>query len=175
LVVGADENTKVALFWATAGVWSAGEGRIIRPGGDRLLYLPERPYLPAATLRELLVPGGREKPPSDSDIMAALARLGIDHLAKRAKGLDAEEHWSSALSLGEQQLVSVARLLIAAPQFAFLQRVGTTLAPAQVADVLRALTEHGITYVAFEADHSRDAYDAVLTLGADGAWTWSPS
>ena len=175
LVVGPDETAKVALFWATAGVWSAGEGRIIRPGGDRILYLPERPYLPAATLRELLAPSGRETPPSDPDIMAALARLHIDHLARRANGLDAEEHWSSALSLGEQQLVSVARLLIAAPQFAFLHRVGTTLAADQVADVLRALTEYGITYVAFEADPSREAYDAVLTLGADGAWTWVPS
>jgi putative ATP-binding cassette transporter len=147
---------------------SAGEGRIFRPGETGLPGAPESGGGDAAARAER-----RERRPIRTT--AALARLHIDHLAKRANGFDAEEHWSSALSLGEQQLVSVARLLLAAPQFAFLHRVGTTLAADQVADVLRALTEYGITYVAFEADHSREAYDAVLTLGADGAWTWAPS
>jgi putative ATP-binding cassette transporter len=176
LVVGPDEPAKLALLWATAGVWDAGEGRVTRPGAGRIMYLPERPYLPAGTLRELLAPAGRDTPLDDQEIMSALGRLHVEHVATRAGGLDREEHWSAALSLGEQQLVCVCRLLLAAPQFAFLHRLGATLSAEQVADVLRALAERGITYVTFDAEgHARDRYDAVLALAADGGWTWTPS
>lgn len=175
LVVGPDEPAKTALLWATAGVWEAGEGRVTRPGTGRVMYLPERPYLPAGTLRELLVPVGRDASLSDQDIMGALHRLHIEHAAARTGGLDAEEHWGAHLSLGEQQLVCAARLLLASPQFAFLHRIGTTLSPDQVGDILRALTEYGITYVNFAPDDdARDHYDAVLALAADGGWTWTP-
>lgn len=173
LVVGPDETAKLALLWATAGVWDAGEGHVTRPGAGRVMYLPERPYLPAGTLRELLAPSGRAAPCADADIMIALRRLQIEHLA--ARGLDAEEHWSAALSLGEQQLVCVSRLLLASPQFAFLHRIGTTLSADQVANVLGALSDYGITYVSFDTDdHGRDHYDAILALAADGGWTWTP-
>jgi putative ATP-binding cassette transporter len=175
LVVGPDEAAKIALLWATAGVWEAGEGRVARPGGGQVMYLAERPYLPAGTLRELLAPARRDAPCADEDIMRVLHRLHIERAAAQPGALDAEEHWGAVLSLGEQQLVCAARLLLAAPQFAFLYRIATTLGAEQVTDVLRALTEQGITYVHFGSDdRGGELYDAVLALAADGGWTWTP-
>src|SRR5206468_3790094 len=55
LIAGPNDAAKVALFRATAGIWENGSGRIVRPGLDAILFLPERPYLPPGTLRDVLV------------------------------------------------------------------------------------------------------------------------
>src|SRR5207253_2462138 len=59
LIAGPNDTAKVALFRATAGVWEHGSGRIVRPALDAILFLPERPYLPPGTLRDVLVRTGR--------------------------------------------------------------------------------------------------------------------
>src|SRR2546427_8113691 len=59
LIVGSNEAA-VALFRATAGIWEHGRGGIVRPGLDAMLFLPERPYLPPGTLRDVLVRTRRE-------------------------------------------------------------------------------------------------------------------
>ena len=41
------------LLRAVAGIWTNGAGRIIRPRLEDVLLLPERPYLPPGTLRQL--------------------------------------------------------------------------------------------------------------------------
>ena len=139
------------------------------------MVLPERPYLPLATLRELLTAAAKGSPASDEHVMAVLRQLHLEDAAARAGGLDVELAWDTMLSLGEQQLLSAARLVLAAPRFAFLHRIGTTLSAEQVDAVLDALGEHGITYVSFEPSaRLRDRHDAVLELAADGGWTWTP-
>jgi vitamin B12/bleomycin/antimicrobial peptide transport system ATP-binding/permease protein len=55
LVTGPNEAARVALFRATAGIWSRGEGRILRPPLDAIFFLPQQPYLTPGTLRHLLV------------------------------------------------------------------------------------------------------------------------
>ena len=172
LVHAADEAAKVPLLWATAGVWDSGEGRVIRPGTDRVRFVPERPYLPPGTLRELLAPSGSAAAISDQTILTVLRTLHVEGIAARVGGLDAEEHWDAVLSLSEQQLLSVARVVLAAPQFAILHRIGTTLDDERVADVLRALSAHAITYVVLEQSEGvHDRYDVVLHLATDGTWT----
>jgi putative ATP-binding cassette transporter len=176
LVLGEDEVAKVALLWATAGVWDRGEGRIIRPGPEGIMVVPERPYLPAGTLRELLVPNGQPSTVSDAGVLAVLRELHLDGVAARAGGLDVEQTWDNLLSLGEQQLLSIARLILGAPRFAVLHRIATTLTDEQVDEILRVLVEHGITYVTFDQSvRLRDRHDAVLQLDPDGGWTWTPN
>src|SRR4029450_10881719 len=99
-------------LWATAGVWDTGEGRVIRPGPDRVMFLSERPYLPPGTLRELLVRFGSGAAVSDRTILTVLRALHAEDVAARVGGLDVEEHWDTALSLSEQQLLSVARVVL---------------------------------------------------------------
>jgi putative ATP-binding cassette transporter len=173
LVGGPNEAARNALFRATAGLWTAGTGTITRPALDAIFFLPQRPYLPPGTLRELLVRSGQEQVVSDERITAALHDAGLDAVLARAGGLDREHDWPATLSLGEQQLLALTRLILARPAFVVLDRVATALRPAQVREALRRLDENSITYIALAEDtESLDPYDAVLEIDAGGAWDW---
>jgi putative ATP-binding cassette transporter len=173
LVVGPDEAARVALFRATAGVRTAGAGKIIRPPLDAIFFLPQRPYLTPGTLRELLLRTGQEDVIPDDRILTALHDAGLESVLKRAGGLDVEHDWPALLSLGEQQQLALTRLILARPAFALLDRASATLKPAQVRQFLQRLAENSITYVTLaEVAESVDLYDALLEIDADGAWRW---
>ena len=173
LIVGPNDAAKVALFRATAGIWENGRGRIIRPGLDAILFLPERPYLPPGTLRDVLVRTGQEGVIGDAQIATLLHGLGLESVLERMGGLEVERDWDDALSLGEQQLLSVARVLLAAPRFAFLERPRMAFGPEQVDRILSLLSERAITYLTLgDGGDGLDDYDAVLELADDGGWSW---
>ena len=174
LFTGSNQAARVGLFRATAGLSTAGAGRIIRPGADNMLFLAQRPYLPPGTLRQVLVRTLHEGEISDERIFALLRQLHLEQALARAGGLDMEQDWETLLSLHEQQLLAFIHLLLAAPQFAFLDRVDTALSADQFHKILHLLSESSITYINNgEADDSRDLYDAVLEFGEDGGWTWT--
>ena len=173
LIVGPNDAAKVALFRATAGIWENGTGRIVRPGLDAILFLSERSYLPPGTLRDVLVPTWRERDIGDEQIAAVLRGLRLEGVLERIGGLDVERDWSDALSPGEQQLLSVARVVLAAPSFVFLERPRATLGAAQADRVLSLLRERSITYLTVADGGDRlDHHDFVLELAEDGGWTW---
>jgi putative ATP-binding cassette transporter len=173
LIMGPDDAAKVALFRATAGMWKNGSGRIVRPGLDAILFLPERPYLPPGALRDVLVPAGREGLIGDEQIATLLHFLGLEPMLERTGGLDVERDWDDVLSLSEQQLLSVARAVLAAPRFAFLERPRAVLGSEQADRILSLLSERSITYLTLgDGTDGLDDYDALLELAADGGWTW---
>ncbi|MGC1952156.1 MAG: SbmA/BacA-like family transporter [Gammaproteobacteria bacterium] len=175
LILAPSDTVKVALFRATAGIWQSGDGNILRPGNDQLVFLPERPYSPPCTLRELLVHTGQEKAMANRRITDTLHLLGLERVLARAGGLDELKSWSDILSLAEQQLLAAARVLLAAPQFAFLDRLSTTLEHEQVKLVLRRFSEHSISYIAIGNSNGDSAdYDAILEIASDGSWRWKP-
>jgi vitamin B12/bleomycin/antimicrobial peptide transport system ATP-binding/permease protein len=171
LVTGPNEAARVSLFRATAGIWQGGEGRITRPSLDEVLFLPQRPDLPPVTLRELLIVPGREAP--DDQILAALRAAGLGPVVERAGGLDVERDWQAFVSLGDQQLLVLTRIVLARPRFAFLDRINTTLGPGQVRQALEQLTQNSITPIHMAATaESGEQYDAVLEIDCGGAWAW---
>ncbi len=173
LIVGPNDAAKVALFRATAGIWENGSGRIVRPGLDAILFLPERPYLPPGTLRDVLLPTGREGAIGDEQIATLLRGLDLEAVLERMGDLDVERDWDNALSLGEQQLLSVARVVLAAPRFVFLERPRATLGAAHADRVLSLLRERSITYLTLgDGGDRQDDHDFVLELADDGGWTW---
>jgi putative ATP-binding cassette transporter len=189
LVYGPDETARAALFRATAGLWPMAEGDVVRPPLDRILFVTERPYLSPGTLSELFLkprpdrkPKGLDAVPefrpeelatAKADIENALQAVGLDSLIRRFGGLGQEQDWDSVLPLGEQQLLVLARVLVSAPRFVFLDRPGTALAPEQLDLVLNLLAERGSGYVVF-AENGKLAgrYDEALELKADGGWKW---
>jgi putative ATP-binding cassette transporter len=187
LVCGTDETARSALFRAAAGLWDTGEGHIIRPSLDRLLLVSEVPYLPPATLRELLMlPLPEQDSPDERHLdglevpedrmLEALRLLKIDSLVAGV-GLDKRQNWASTLPLADQQLLVVARLLLAGPAFALLDRPAASFSPDQLAGIMNLLRQRGITCVTFAEDKSSgniENFDAVLELGKDGAWTYGP-
>ncbi len=172
LIIGPNEAARMALFRATAGIWPAGVGTLVRPPLEEIFFLPQRPYLPPRTLRDLLLTG-QEQVMTDDEIKAALREAGLDSVPARAGGLDCEHDWSTMLSVAEQQLLALTRLTLARPAFAMLDRVTSALKPAQVRQVLRRFDENSITYITFaEAAESLELYDALLEIDADGSWSW---
>jgi putative ATP-binding cassette transporter len=186
LVHGPDESARMALFRATAGLWKVSEGHIVRPRLEQLLFVTERPYLPPGTLRELFVrPYTEEARPNecspDDDpfaelpILETLHALEIETIPKRFGGLNTEHTWESNLTLTDQQLLVVARVLVARPRFAFMDKPSTTLSPDQVKWVLGLFRQRSISYVTFEESVGNlECYDLVLELEKTGYWTCSP-
>ena len=176
LVTGPNEAARVALFRATAGIWSRGGGRILRPPLDAIFFLPQQPYLTLGTLRQQLLRTDQERDISDEQVLSAIHDGGLDSVVERAGGLDAEHDWPSILSLGEQQELMVLRLILARPSFAVLDRVSTALGWASLRLCLQRLTARSVTYINFDqADETEAAglYDAVLQVDAAGAWSWN--
>jgi putative ATP-binding cassette transporter len=170
LVTGTDEARR-ALFRAMALGTDIPCGSIVCPGAERVLFLPERPYVPPATLRELLVRTGKDHDARDEELVLVLRRLGLEPALKRVGGLDCEGDFSHVLSLGEQQLLAVARVVLAAPAFVVLHNPGTTLAPEQLTLALTRLSEASVTYLTLGGiDTPANAYDATLELHAGGTW-----
>jgi len=174
LITGPAQAARVALFRATAGISFKGSGRIIRPGPDDILFLPQRPYLPTSTLHQILVRNVRSSKIPDDRIIQLLHELNLERVLAQAGGLHAEKDWEKLLSLQEQQLLALVNILLAAPQFVFLDRIDTTLGLEQFPRILQILSENSITCINnAETDVLRDCHDAVLECGEDGSWTWT--
>lgn len=166
-------HVKAALFEATGGLCVNGEGRIVRPGADHIMFLPEQPYLPEGTVRELLVPAARYASVTDAQIEAVLKSLSIDSVIRAAGGINLERDWSKVLSQNELVLLSVAQVLLVAPDFVLLDRLTHALDPANVKGVLGLLSRNSITYIALGKGDARLAFfDALLHIFPDGTWKW---
>jgi putative ATP-binding cassette transporter len=172
LVFGPNEGARLSLFRATAGLGAAGRGKLVRPTLDAICFLPQRPYLPAGTLRDLILPDVDKCIPDDR-LTAALHDAGLDSVLKRAGGLDVEQDWPTVLSLAEQQQLGVIRLILARPAFAVLDRLTDALKPAQLQQCLDGLHKTDITYVSLTEERPAvDQYDAALEIEPDGTWHW---
>ncbi|MEX1113736.1 MAG: SbmA/BacA-like family transporter [Akkermansiaceae bacterium] len=171
LFTATDDAPKVALFRATAGVWECGGGRITRPGLDDILFLPERPYLPPGTLRDVLLRTAMDSTTDDSIIVEVLAKLGLDEVLQRAGGLGADQDWDDLLSIGEQHMLSISRIFLAKPAFVFLDRPGSSLPKNQIAAIMDLLTAQNIGVVILAKNgESRLQFDAHLEIRPDGTW-----
>ena len=171
MVTGVEDEPKVALFRAMAGIWECGSGRIVRPGLDDILFLSERPYLPPGILRDILVRMDNVAKTADPDIMAVLAKLDLLEVVKRLGGLHAHEDWDDLLAIGEQHLLSVARILLASPSFVVLDRPGSALPKDQIKLILDLLLEQGMGVVVLAKNGESDLhFDACLEIACDGRW-----
>jgi putative ATP-binding cassette transporter len=180
LVRSADAAAREAIVNATAGMSVRGSGVITRPPLGAIAFLPERPFVPPGTLRQVLLGNGDATmagDATDADVHRVLATLGIEDVVTRT-GLDAEENWSDVLTLREQQLLSIARVVLTRPQFVFLDHPGRTLDAERIDKALSALCACRTTCVTVasaedETEHLGH-YDALLDIGEAGRWSWRP-
>jgi vitamin B12/bleomycin/antimicrobial peptide transport system ATP-binding/permease protein len=138
LVTGPSGSGKSTLFRAIAGIWPFGTGTIFVPEKAKLMMLPQRPYFPVGVLRDAVVypaaPGAFES----SRVRDALIAVGLPDLAER---LEEEGHWNRMLSLGEQQRLGLARALLHAPDYLFLDEATASLDEPSEARLYRLLAE----------------------------------
>jgi putative ATP-binding cassette transporter len=138
LVNGPSGSGKSTLFRAIAGIWPFGSGRISVPQGARVMLLPQRPYLPVGTLLAAVSYPALPDRFGAPAVAAALTAVGLDGLAPR---LDEEAHWNRMLSLGEQQRIAIARAILVAPDFLFLDEATASLDEATEARLYHLLME----------------------------------
>jgi len=138
LVTGPSGAGKSTFFRALAGIWPYWKGRIQLPRGARLLFLPQKPYLPIGPLRRAVTYPGDPAQSSDGDVRLALEAVGLPALGT---DLDRSENWGQVLSGGEQQRVAFARALIARPAVLLLDEAVTTLEEGEGRALYRMLEQ----------------------------------
>jgi putative ATP-binding cassette transporter len=124
LIVGDTGRGKSTLFRAVAGLWPWGSGTILTPPPKAMSFLPQHPYLPLGPLRNAL---SYPSPPDaflDADVRQALERCDLGKLIPK---LDTTERWDKELSLGEQERLAFARLLLHKPAWVFLDEATAAL------------------------------------------------
>ena len=108
---------KTSLLRAITGLWPWGTGLIERPESARILVIPQRPYVPATTLRDALAYPTGSRGIDEERFAWALTSVGLDDLIDR---LDERVRWDHELSNGELQRLGVARILVQRPDVVIL-------------------------------------------------------
>ncbi|HLO65024.1 MAG TPA: ABC transporter ATP-binding protein/permease [Azonexus sp.] len=147
LIVGESGSGKSSLLRAVAGLWYAGTGTIRRPAPQDMLFLPQQPYMVLGSLRSQLLYPNAALPVSDDDLLAALERVSLPNLAHRVGGLDVELDWPKLLSVGEQQRLAFARLLLTRPRFAILDEATSALDIANETNLYNQLLDTQTTVI----------------------------
>jgi vitamin B12/bleomycin/antimicrobial peptide transport system ATP-binding/permease protein len=137
LITGPTGSGKSTLLRAIAGIWPYGKGAI-RLAAGKLLFLPQKPYLPLGTLREALIYPEATTDLPDSRLAEAMKAVGLEAFVPR---LDEDDHWAQRLSPGEQQRLAFARVLLAQPDLLFLDEATSALDEASEARFYQMLRD----------------------------------
>jgi putative ATP-binding cassette transporter len=138
------------LLAAIAGLWPWGSGKVQSPSGMKMMFLKRRPYFPPGPLRAALAFPAEPSDVSDSDIKAALERVGLGYLVN---SLDRKAPWGLELTDDEQIRIELARLLIHKPRWIFAEHILDALSD-EYHDLVRSIFETEL------------AQSAVVSIGA---------
>ena len=170
-IVGESGVGKSSLLRAIAGLWNKGRGNIIRPSSDSMLFLPQKPYMILGTLRQQLLYPHTDSHVGDERLRQVLEEVNLGNLIEKVGGLDVELSWSDVLSLGEQQRLAFARLLLTNPNYAILDEATSALDVQNEKRLYQMLRESDTTVVSVGHRPSLLQYhQQVLQLKGRSQW-----
>ena len=177
LVMGASGSGKSSILRSIAGLWNSGEGAIERPQLKQMMFLPQKPYLIQDSLRANLLYPQRRSDISSEEFAEVLKSVNLETLTERVGG-DFEKvlDWSNILSLGEQQRISFARVMLSKPSLAFLDEASSALDEENEEELYRLLRKSGCSFVSIgHRSTLKQFHDELLVLNGDGTWELGPS
>jgi vitamin B12/bleomycin/antimicrobial peptide transport system ATP-binding/permease protein len=164
LLMGESGTGKSTLIRAIAGLWPWGSGSVRLPAGAKIAFLPQRPYMPLGTLRQVLCYPDAGESYTDDSLQQALTRSGLKRLIPR---MNEEEKWDKVLSGGEQQRIGFARLLVLLPDIVIMDEATSALDAASQ-DAMMELFRDELGHVTLISVGHRveleDYHDRKLTL-----------
>jgi putative ATP-binding cassette transporter len=176
LVVGPSGCGKTSFLRLVSGLWPAAAGTVQRPPVGELMFIPQKPYMLLGSLREQLC---YPQPPdrfSDDQLRHVLREVRLPDLVQRYPDLDIKQDWPRLLSLGEQQRLAFARLLLNSPRFVVLDEATSALDVTTERLLYELLVKREMAFVSVGHRPTLTAYhDTVLELDGSGAWRLLPA
>jgi len=172
LIMGPSGCGKSSLLRAIAGLWNSGTGAIKRPPLEEIFFLPQKPYMILGTLRDQLTYPHGDQDIKDSELNNSLRQVNLTDLAERFGGFDAEQDWGDVLSLGEQQRLAFARILLNKPQYVILDEATSALDIVNEAELYRHLNQGATTFISVGHRPTLTKYhQQILNLVDKDNWT----
>ena len=176
LVVGPSGCGKTSLLRVISGLWASPTGQVSTPATGDLLFIPQRPYMTLGSLREQLCYPLDCDRFSDEHLQAVLKEVQLQSVLDRYPSFDVRQDWPRLLSLGEQQRLAFARLLLNAPKVVVLDEATSALDVGTERYLYQLLVEREMAVVSVgHRPTLRDFHDTVLELDGNGGWRLVPA
>jgi putative ATP-binding cassette transporter len=171
LIMGPSGCGKSTLMRTMAGIWPFGQGSVTTPAGHKVLFLPQRSYLPLGTLRESMLYPYKDDFITDENIHSVMKLCKLEELIAK---LDQVEDWSHVLSFGEQQKVAFVRAILQQPDWLFLDEATSAIDETTEAELYKILNSQlkNTTIISVGHRNTLAAYHKhKLIIDNTGSWS----
>ena len=170
LIMGPSGCGKSTLMRALAGIWSFGQGTVAFPKGQRILFLPQKSYLPLGTLREAVLYPYTSDSIADERIREVMKLCQLSEFVNK---LDEVEDWSHILSLGEQQKIAFVRAILQEPDWLFLDEATSAIDESTEAQLYALMRTHLKNSAIISVGHRstlNEYHTRKLLIDKNGSW-----